>query len=241
MAIFTDDQLRRRDIDTLKQWLRRKLGGYAVAITDIRRDNLLYRGVPWPDRPTRIDHVSYPPAEIVKLGRANRAGSPMFYASAAGPAVFYELRAKAGDRIALAEWHVTEPLWMHHLGFYRDAFQRMGGGDEVRDPRVMEPIPDESRANAKLRRELGLAFTYDVPEGKEYRYKGSVAIHERLFDGAGPLPTALNGPRHDRAAGTVYPALQMRGAADNVVLWPQFVDSSLRVNSIRYVRVEAVD
>jgi hypothetical protein len=30
-TLLTDDQVRRNDIDTLKRWLRPKLGGYTVA------------------------------------------------------------------------------------------------------------------------------------------------------------------------------------------------------------------
>jgi hypothetical protein len=39
----------------------------------------------------------------------------------------------------------------------------------------------------------------------------------------------------------VYPAIRMRGSADNVAIWPEFVDSSLRIESVRYVLVEAAD
>jgi hypothetical protein len=49
---------------------------------------------------------------VTKLGRVNRIGKPVFYCSRAAPAVFYELRVKEGDLIALSEWEVAEPLWM---------------------------------------------------------------------------------------------------------------------------------
>ena len=48
-------------------------------------------------------------------------------------------------------------------------------------------------------------------------------------------------PKHKRVAGTVYPATGMRGDADNAVLLPEFVDSSLRIKTVRYVYVEAAD
>jgi hypothetical protein len=35
--------------------------------------------------------------------------------------------------------------------------------------------------------------------------------------------------------------MQMRGAADNVAIWPEFVESSLRIKSVRYVLVEEAD
>ncbi len=75
MKLFWRDQVRRRDIDTLKRQLRDKLGGYTVAIKFITTDNPLYRGVAWDERPKTIEQLSYPPAErIKKLGRLNRIG-----------------------------------------------------------------------------------------------------------------------------------------------------------------------
>jgi hypothetical protein len=92
-----------------------------------------------------------------------------------------------------------------------------------------------------LRRLLSLAFAEDIRPGFEYRYKLSVAINELLFDGASPLPLYPDGPRLDHAAGTVYPAMQMKGATDNLAIWPSVVDSSLRLTSVSYVLVEAAD
>jgi len=241
-SIFTDGQLRDRDLDTLKRFLRYKLGGYIVAVTDIRSDNLFYRGVACQQRPSTIDRVSYPPPDkVTKLGRVNRIGQPIFYCSAASAAVFYELRVKPRDLIVLSEWEVAEPLWMHNLGYHQDALRRIGGPDVVERPRLTNPIRNEPRRNASLRRQLSFAFTEDVPEGQEYRYKQSIAINELLFDRAEPLPNPPGGPSSGRAAGTVYPAMRMRGAADNVAIWPEFVDSSLRIKSVRYVLVEAAD
>jgi hypothetical protein len=42
-------------------------------------------------------------------------------------------------------------------------------------------------------------------------------------------------------AGTAYPAMGMHGDADNLVLLPEFVDSSLIIKSVRYVHVEEAD
>jgi hypothetical protein len=137
--ILSDDQLRKHDIDTLKRFIRHKLGGYKVAIKDTTADRTLYRGVLCAERPSTIDRISYPPTEAIKkLGRVNRVGKSVFYCSVAAPAVFYELRAKQGDI-------------------------------------------------------------------------------------------------------TVYPAMRMHGAADNLAVWPEFVDSSLRIKTVRHVLVEAAD
>jgi hypothetical protein len=56
--LFTDDQVRRTDIDTLKRWLRTKLDGYTVVIKDLRSNNEFYRGVPWSERPNRVSDIS---------------------------------------------------------------------------------------------------------------------------------------------------------------------------------------
>jgi hypothetical protein len=240
--LFTDDQLRRRDLTTLKHWLRSRLGGYVVAIKWIRTDNLLYRGVKCSARPTEVGRISYPPADKVsKYGRVNRVGEAVFYASRGAPAVVYELRAKQGDLIALSEWEVGEPLWMHNLGYHQDALASIGATDMSMRLPLVHSIPNESAENARLRRQLSLAFIEDVTEGYQYRYKQSITIKEVLLDKAEPFEPQPNGPKHVRAAGIVYPALQMRGAADNVAIWPEFVDSCLRLKSLRYVLIEAAD
>lgn len=236
------DQLRKHDIDALKRFVRHRLGGYVVATKDIRADNRLYRGVRWQERPTTTDQVSYPPANVVtKLGRANRIGQPVFYCSVAGPGVFYELRAQPGEMIALSEWRLTEPLWMRNLGYHDAALRALGARPSPGPSHLTYPIQNETKANARLRYQLSRAFTEDIRDGEEYRYQQSIAINELMFDRAEPLPTYPDGPRFDRPAGTVYPAMQMHGEADNLMLWPDFVDSSLRVVSVSYVLVEAAD
>lgn len=242
LTLLSDGQLRDKDIDTLKRFIRCKLGGYRVAINEVPAGHPFFRGVLCEDQPTTIDRISYPPAErVTKLGRLNRPGTPMFYCSVASAAVFYELRAKKGDLVALSRWEVAEPLWMHHLGYHQDALRRMGAADVTMRPRLTNPIPNETKENARLRRQLSLAFTKDIRDGEEYRYKQSIAINELLFDDASPLPACRNGPLSSRVAGTVYPAMQMKGTADNAAIWPKFVDSSLRIKSVDYASVEAAD
>jgi hypothetical protein len=240
--IFSDDRLKGKNIDSLKRYLRSKLGGYRVAFADITTGNLLYRGVPWQQRPSKVKDVSYPPCDrVTKLGRINRIGKPVFYCSLAAHGVFYELRAKRGDLIALSEWEVVEPVWMHNLGYHEDTLRKMGAAEIATRSRFINPIPNNTKQHEHLRCQLSLAFTEDVREDQNYRYKQSIAINELLFDGASPFPQYLDGPKSNRAAGTVYPAIRMRGSADNVAIWPEFVDSSLRIRSVRYVLVEAAD
>lgn len=157
MKLFTREELERKDIDTLKRHLRWKLGGYGVAINSIRTDNLLFRGVKCDERPKTIGRISYPPAHCVtELGRLNRVGTSMFYCSRAGPSVYFELHAKKSDCIALSRWTLTEPLWMHHVGYHADALKRMGVPVAPR-MRLAYPIPNETKFNERMRRALSLA------------------------------------------------------------------------------------
>jgi hypothetical protein len=239
--LFEDHELRFCDLDTLKTRLRRKLGGYTVAIKNIDTSNLLYRGVAWAARPRLSRELSYPPAERARLGRANRTGQPIFYGSRGAPPVFYELRAKRGDCIALSEWRVNQSFWFHHLGYHEAALKQLGGSGVPPRPALMRPIPNETRFNRKLRRKLSLAFTERIDAETEYRYKQTVAISELLFDKAAPLPRTPTGPQIDRAGGIVYPTAQMHGTADNVAIWPDFVDACLALQSVRYVLIEDSD
>ena len=232
-----------RTIDRLKDYLRRRIGGYKVAIKDVPTTNRVYRGRVCKERPDLVEELSYPPPEKVKrLGRANREGKPMFYCSLGAFPVFFEIHAREGEFVALSEWALTEPLWMHNLGYHPDALGRMGAG--VSDNRIplLNPVPNETNRNNRLRRRMSLAFTQEVPKGAEYRYKETIAITELLFDGASPVPNHGPGaPKCEYVAGIVYPAVQMRGLADNIAMLPDFTDRYVMIKSVRYLRVEAAD
>ena len=77
--------------------------------------------------------------------------------------------------------------------------------------------------------------------GREYRYKLSVAINEWMFDKAELIALRPSGPKSGLVAGTVYPAIQVMAAADNVAIWPNFADSCLILEWVRYVQIERYD
>jgi hypothetical protein len=243
MKLFWRDEIRRKDIDTLKRQLRSKLGGYVKDINYVTTKSRLFRGVVCDERPRTIDRISYPPAALItKLGRLNRERQSVFYSSCGAPAVYYEIHAQVGDRVAVSTWEYVEPVYMHNLGFHPKTLKHIGGPTDGSRQRFANPIPNETKFNAQLRHQLSKAFTDDVREGDEWRYKLPIAINELLFDNAGPLPiNAFDGPRFDQVVGTVYPAMRMKGAADNVAMRPEFVDRFLRLKFVSYVLVEAAD
>ena len=240
--LFSEAQRGRLTIDGLKGVLRNKLGGMVRATKDIRAGNLIYRGVERAQRPDLISQVSFPPPErVTKWGRLNRPGESVFYGSAAAPGVFYELSVRIGSLIAFSEWEVMEPLWMHNLGYHADALARLGALPNDLRLALTGPIANETRQNSRLRKQVALAFTEDVPEGQEHRYRQSVAIKEFWCEHHDAFEIYPDGPQASRIAGIVYPSLQMRGDADNVSFWPEFVLSSLRLRQVQHVLVENAD
>jgi hypothetical protein len=240
MNLLSRSQVYEKDIDTLKRYLRYKLGGYKVAIKEVSTGNRFYRAVLWPGRPTQVKQLGYPPIEKAGLSRAARAGQQMFYASSAPPAVFSEVRAVQGHLLAISEWRLREPLWMHNLGYHPLALFRLGVRSSSRRNDFSSPIPEETKKNERIRKALSLSFIEDILPGSEYRYKQTVAINEMFFDRAEPLPIFADGPRFNRAAGTVYPTVRLLGAADNVAMQPFFVDRCLELRSVTYVHLEHV-
>jgi hypothetical protein len=132
---------------------------------------------------------------------------------------------------------------MHNLEFHPQALIRIGAQADAiaMRQRVTHPIPNESKANEKLRLKISKAFTAVVPKDKKYRYKQSIAINESLSEVVYVGSNDPGAPKRPKISGTVYPALQMRGDADNAALLPEFVESSLKLISVRYVRVEDAD
>jgi hypothetical protein len=239
---FTFKQLQTMSVEALKAYLRRRIGGYTVAIKDMRT-NKLFRGVVCEERPISVDRISYPPPNLVrKPGRANREHTSMFYCCVGAFPIFFEIQVKQGDLVALSEWDVTEPLWMHNLGYHPEALDRLGAPVPPQRLPLIDPIPNETNHNRKLRKRMSLAFTADVPDGEEYRYNETIAINELLFDRASPLPVrGRDGPQSRRVAGTAYPTVKLRGLADNVAIWPDCVDRYLKIGSVRFLRVETAD
>jgi hypothetical protein len=145
---FTYEKLETRTIESLKDYLRRRIGGYAVAIKDMLVTNRLYRGRVCSERPRTIDDFSYRPSEkIQKYGRANRIGKPMFYCCVGSFPVLFEIHAKAGNNIALSERALSEPVWMHNLGYHPGAFEKMGAAIPVERLPLINPIPYKQNEN----------------------------------------------------------------------------------------------
>ena len=241
--LFWREEVFRKDIDMLKRQIRSRLDGFRKRYSVWQNREFFYRGVVCDFLPKTISRIKQPPPSLVtKQGRLNRVAQSMFYASCGAPAVYYEIHSKVGNHIVVSTWELREPAFLHNLGFHPKSMRRIGGDRPGRVESFADPVPNETKRNAKLREQLSEAFTEDVSKDQEWRYKLPIAINEVLFDNAGPLPTdVVDGPRLDRVIGTVYPAMRMKGVADNVAIWPEYVERFLKLNHVHYVLVEKAD
>jgi hypothetical protein len=199
----------------------------------------LFRGVLWRDLPSNVNELKYPPAaRVTKFQRANRPGDPRFYCSAGAPAAIFELSPRVGDRIAVSEWEVQEKLWMLNVGYEKNSLSTIGSARQTPHWQT-KPIPNETIANRLVHRFLASEFTREVPAGAEHFYKLSTAIAEKLAGRITSLNQTEGMPSGRRFAGLQYPALAMRGDADNIVLHPDFVDRNhLVLKNVRYVNID---
>ena len=205
--LFWREEVFRKDIDMLKRQIRSRLDGFVKDIRFGKTGNLFYRGVVCDFLPKTISRIKQPPPSLVtKQGRLNRVAQSMFYASCGAPAVYYEIHSKVGNHIVVSTWELREPAFLHNLGFHPKSMRRIGGGSAWPRGVFADPVPNETKRNAKLREQLSEAFTEDVSKDQEWRYKLPIAINEVLFDNAGPLPTdVVDGPRLDRVIVTCSP------------------------------------
>ncbi len=165
----------------------------------------LFRGVSYNDKPTTVDKLGAPPANIVTgFQRCNRPNSPMFYcATGIGP-VFYELQPSVGDKVYVSKWSVIKPDFcvgyisppdLSKFDHFLTAIYLFF------DTKFMEPIHDDF----------------------SYRYKITAAItdffvHENLYE------PKIEGVQYTSAA---YP-----GGAENLALLPSVVSKYLSLDYV---------
>src|SRR2546430_7897791 len=94
---FASKQLETMTIEALKAYLRRRIGGYTVAIKDMSTTNKLFRGVRFKVPPSSVDSISYPPPDkVLRLGRAHRDHASMFYGCVGAFPIFFEINVPQG-------------------------------------------------------------------------------------------------------------------------------------------------
>jgi hypothetical protein len=92
LAALRQFDLQRADIAFLKEQLRPILHHYVHGAPLIEAGERVFRAVMWPDRPSSVAQLTYPPtAAVTRYGRINRPGESVFYSSVGSTAAIKRL------------------------------------------------------------------------------------------------------------------------------------------------------
>ncbi len=217
---------RRHSIDLLATRMRQVLTEPAVRCLELPAGTLVYRGVPFEKLPGRVRDVSYPPPERVAHDqRANRAGVPMFYASATWHPPFFEAGVQPQDEILISRWISRQPL---RLVSFHPADQSADDPHSDRDEalrHVLRQLPSPVRAASTF---LTRIFTRPVSETNAHYYRLSIAVAE-----ACALGSSFDG--------LLYPSAAMPSLNHNLALHPNCLDTGkLELQYVEHLRVNHV-
>ena len=161
--------------------------------------------------------LGYPPSGSITDQRANRAGEVRFYC-AIGKGLAVLEKAVDGDLIAISKWKIVRKFYINDVRHNRPSVFNQSSVDKV------------------IGKFFATEFGQKINEGKEHLYKLSIAISESLA-GANQTIEDLNGVFG--WGGLIYPSIHTGG--DNLVLFPEVVDSCLELVNVEYVRVDKIE
>ena len=217
--------LRTESIENILELLTPVFRGYAVSAPRFEAGLKLFRARLC-DKPSNLRELLYPPASKVRMGRVNRAGSPVLYCCTSRESPFFESRPSVGTTVAIVRWITTAPLLVNQVGYTANAFtalesnRRHGWGPEPAEI----PLGDGNKEVADFLAEI---FTQRVSSVDDHLYKLTVAVAEKLS----------SDPQFN---GLIYPTVAMRANADNFALKPQFADAHLKFVKAEFARIDTV-
>lgn len=224
-ALLASD-LSNRSIDELIEQLRPHTEGQSISAPTFPSGMLLFRRRVVKSAST-IQELSYPPAHLTQIGRLNRAGQPLFYASSSRSAVFFETAIETATPLLISRWRTKAPMLLTHIGYHTNTFELLGskrtvaGWDGKTSPHASAPESEKTWYG------YSRLFSQRVPISHEFRYKLSVAAAECMLG--------------SMMAGILYPSISMWANADNIALRPEWVDVNLRFVGVEKIRIDAVE
>jgi hypothetical protein len=241
-------------INEIKERLQPALIGYAISCPIFDPGVFLYRA----RRISPVFHkgigikradLIYPPANVARLGRVNRDGEPVFYASMHKQSVFFEVpNLQEGDEIIVSFWKTTQRMLVNNVGYTEFAFSQLGAKRAVpiwgppafsSETSVSLPsVPEEQVAKllasdeaAEIKEAFSKHFMRPIADTENEFYKLTTAIAEMHLG-------TVDG--HDLAfAGILYPSVRMWANGDNVGLQPWFVDQYLEFRKSVHVKIKS--
>lgn len=173
----------------------------------------------------RCDHqneLTYPPAHLVGLGRANQEGSPLFYGTTLRSVVFFEVPNDVGDQLLVSRWRTVDNLLVNHMGYTASVFEELGSSREKAGwDGKSDPLAGD-KASREVLETIGNLFS----RRDQGFYKLTAALAEFF------MRPPLNG--------LIYPTIAMSANADNLALKPEWADTGLEFIGVELVRVDAV-
>jgi hypothetical protein len=230
--------LKHTDFEYLKGMLPPLLQGYPIstATTDVHEP--FFRAVPWPEKPTKINQLGCPPHESVRLGRANAAGNPVFYASAGCHSTVMELAPNLNDQLAISKWRTKANLTFICAGYTANAFGHGEGFKRIESlpwvrQRAAAPL-FQKPGNQLIHEFISHEFTKRVQRNETWNYKISAAFSQSLLN-AKSFKT--DGAPTIEIAGIAYPSFPNEGNADNVALKSEIAAEYLEFVCVQYIRI----
>ncbi|QDU26893.1 RES domain protein [Anatilimnocola aggregata] len=244
------------EIDQIKERLQPLMIGYGIQCPIYDPGAFLYRARRFGPNfnktvDIRLADLIYPPSNLAKIGRLNRVGQSIFYASMHKQSVFFELPdLSCGDEVLVTFWKTKKRMLVNNIGYTEFAFNQLGAKRPL--PNFANSLPSAShqetitlptlnkdQLEAALRgdqeRELKEAFSKAFMRKAEpqhaFQYKMTVAIAElhlgeiQNFD--------------DSFAGILYPSTRMWANGDNVALLPDYVDNHIELRNALHIKVKS--
>jgi hypothetical protein len=213
------------DIDVIKHKLNVMLSGY-TCITRRMESHYAFRARinEGAELFSKAEELWYPPKEFIrKMGRLNRAHEPIFYISASHETATLEVRPNVGDHVTILRVKLNDAQKLPHVMELGVTESQPQHGLEVSTPlpewantKGIFHSQEEARKNMLIRSCIARLMMKVVPDGKEQRYKKSIAIAETL----------MASPYID---GVLYPSIagdgSRKGGGMNMAIKPDSADN----------------
>ncbi|MGQ3892052.1 RES domain-containing protein [Legionella sp. CNM-4043-24] len=178
------------------------------------------------EKPMLVSELSYPPAESVKLQRANQNQKPVFYCSGDPRASLLELGLRPGDNVVLSKWLLVKSILVFPLGYSAQIFSILGADRKCPDffPEEFKNHNEQTKSNILLTEFIFYKFT---EKGDNLTYKISATIADFFYEA-------------QKECGIVYPSIEMSANAENFAFTTELVDNCLKPLSVKSFKVKDI-
>jgi hypothetical protein len=211
-------------IEHLSAMLEPLFMNYSINAAAFGPDLYLFRGRLLTHKPIWISELGPPPVGVADLGRANAEGETVFYGASTRNIPFFEVRASSASLVVVGCWKTTEPLLLNHIA-YSSTAQSLTQSGRALD--TIYPFVVETRSISPLNAEIYdfLSHKFSAGSLSPDVYKLSNAISRRLLQ--------------EPFGGLMYPAIQVQGNADNIILKKPIFEKALKFVSAELFDIKA--